>query len=218
MSTRRPLLPVQLVVNRDPGATSDADLARALMEGDGWAITETWRRFAPAVVMLAKRTLGSESEAEDIAQEAFHRIFTKAKTLREPERLRSFVFSFAIRVLKTELRSKTARAWLSFQKPETLADIGADHADMESRDLLRRFYALLDRLSPRNRLVFVLRHVESMTVEEVAAHMELSPSTVKRALDRATRKLSQWIESDTGLAEFLAEFPADGGWRHDGHG
>ena len=218
MSTRSLLIPVQLVVNRDPGATSDAELARALMEGDGWAITETWHRFAPAVVMLAARALGSESEAEDVAQEAFQRVFAKAKTLREPERLRSFIFSFAIRVLKTELRSKRARAWLSFQRPETLVDVGADLVDMESRDLLRRFYSLLDRLSPRHRLVFVLRHIESMTVEEVAAHMELSPSTVKRALYRATRKLSQWIELDTGLAEFLAEFPDDGGWRHDGHG
>jgi RNA polymerase sigma-70 factor, ECF subfamily len=213
MSTRRSLLPVQLVVNRDPGTTSDAELARALMEGTSWAITETWHRFAPAVVMLAKRALGSESEAEDVAQEAFQRVFAKAKTLREPERLRSFVFSFAIRVLKTELRSKRARAWLSFQRPETFVDIGADVMDMESRDLLRRFYALLDRLSPRPRLVFVLRHIEAMTVEEVAAHMELSPSTVKRALYRATRKLSQWIELDTGLAEFLGELPGGGGWR-----
>jgi RNA polymerase sigma-70 factor (ECF subfamily) len=213
MSTRRPLMPVQLVVNRDPGATSDAELARALRQGAGWAITETWHRFAPAVVMLAKRALGSESEAEDIAQEAFQRVFAKAKTLREPERLRSFVFSFAIRVLKTELRSKRARAWLSFQRPEKLADVSEDHVDMVSRDLLRRFYALLDRLSPRHRLVFVFRYIESMTVEEVAAHMELSPSTVKRALDRATRKLSLWIELDNGLAEFLAELPDDGGWR-----
>jgi RNA polymerase sigma-70 factor (ECF subfamily) len=213
MSTRRSLLPIQLVVNRDPGAISDAELARALMEGDGWAITETWHRFAPAVLMLAKRALGSESEAEDVAQEAFQRVFVKVKTLRDPERLRSFVFSFAIRVLMTELRSKRARAWLSFQRPETLVDVGADHVDMESRDLLRRFYSMLDRLSTRHRLVFVLRHVESMTVEQVAAHMELSPSTVKRALYRATRKLSQWIESDPGLAEFLADFPDDGGWR-----
>jgi len=213
MSTRRPLMPVQLVVNRDPHATSDAELARALRQGAGWAITETWHRFAPAVVMLAKRALGSESEAEDVAQEAFQRVFAKAKTLREPERLRSFVFSFAIRVLKTELRSKRTRAWLSFQRPEKLVDLGEDHVDMESRDLLRRFYSLLDRLSPRHRLVFVLRHIESMTVEEVAAHMELSPSTVKRALYRATRKLSQWIELDNGLAEFIAELPDDGGWR-----
>ena len=76
---------------------------------------------------------------------------------------------------------------------------------MESRDLLRRFYALLDRLAPRHRLVFALRHLESMTVDEVAAHMELSISTVKRALERATSKLSVWIEADPGLAGFLDE-------------
>jgi RNA polymerase sigma-70 factor (ECF subfamily) len=213
ISMRRSLKPVQLVVARDPRATSDADLARAMMGGNGWAITETWHRFAPAVVMLARRALGSESEAEDVAQETFQRVFAKAKTLRDPDRLRSFIFSFAIRVLKHELRGRRARAWLSFHRPETLSDVGADIVDMESRDLLRRFYSLLDRLAPRHRLVFVLRHIESMTVEEVAAHMEISPSTVKRALDRATRKLSQWIELDTGLAGFLAEFPDDGGWR-----
>ena len=155
--------------------------------------------------MMARRALGSESEAEDLAQEVFHRVFAKAKTLREPERLRSFIFSFAIRVLKTELRRKRTQAWLSFHRPETLVDLGGELTDMESRDLLRRFYALLDRLAPRHRLVFALRHLESMTVEEVAAHMELSISTVKRALERATDKLSlldrsrprRWPDSST---------------------
>src|SRR5688572_17616571 len=44
------------------GYVTDADLARALIEGQVWAISQTWYRFAPDVVMLAKRTLGSESE------------------------------------------------------------------------------------------------------------------------------------------------------------
>jgi len=205
MSTRRTQMPVSLVVAPDPGDTSDSELARALIAGKTWAIAETWHRFAPAVILFATRTLGSESEAEDVAQEIFHRVFAKARTLRAPERLRSFIFSFAIRLLKTELRSRRTRAWLSFHRPETLVDLGGELMDMESRDLLRRFYALLDRLAPRHRLVFALRHLESMTVDEVAAHMELSISTVKRALDRATSKLSLWIEADPGLAAFLDE-------------
>jgi len=198
-------MPVSLVVAPDPGDASDRELARALMAGNAWAIAETWHRFAPAVIMLATRTLGSESEAEDIAQEVFHRLFAKVRTLRAPERLRSFIFSFAIRLLKTELRRRRTRAWLSFHRPETLVDLSGELMDMESRDLLRRFYALLDRLTPRHRLVFALRHLESMTVDEVAVHMELSISTVKRALERATSKLSIWIEADPGLAGFLDE-------------
>jgi RNA polymerase sigma-70 factor (ECF subfamily) len=205
MSTRRTQMPVSLVVAPDPGDASDRELARALMAGSPWAIAETWHRFAPAVILFATRTLGSESEAEDVAQEVFHRVFVKARTLRAPERLRSFIFSFAIRLLKTELRRKRTRAWLSFQRPETLVDLSGELMDMESRDLLRRFYALLDRLAPRHRLVFALRHLESMTVDEVAAHMSLSISTVKRALERATGKLSIWIEADPGLAAFLDE-------------
>jgi RNA polymerase sigma-70 factor, ECF subfamily len=194
---------VTLVVAPDPHGVGDDELARALVAGRSWAITETWYRFAPSVIVLAKRALGSESEAEDVAQEVFHRVFARCKTLRAPDRLRSFVFSFAIRVLKSELRRKRTRAWLSFQRPEALADLGAEVADVESRDVLRRFYSLLARLAPRHRLVFALRHLELMTVDEIAVHMELSASTVKRALERASSKLSRWLEADPGLAEFL---------------
>jgi RNA polymerase sigma factor (sigma-70 family) len=205
MSTRRPKFPVSLVVVTPPHDTSDAELALALRAGRPWAIGETWHRFAPSVIVMAQRALGSESEAEDLAQEVFHRVFARAKTLRDPERLRSFVFSFAIRLLKTELRRRRTRSWLAFRRPETLVDLGAEPIDMEARDLLRRFYALLDRLAPRHRLVFALRRLESMTVEEVAAHMDLSVSTVKRSLAHATDKMSLWMEADSGLSGFLDE-------------
>src|SRR6188508_2236129 len=121
-SSSQPMLkrhrPVSLVVAPVRRDVSDEELALALISGDAWAIRETWDRFAPGVIRMARRALGSEAEGEDVAQEAFQRLFAKAKTLRAPERLRSFVFSFAIRVLKTELRRKKTRAWLSFQKPE----------------------------------------------------------------------------------------------------
>lgn len=180
------------------GSVSDVELARALQAGSAWAFAETWHRFAPMVLMTAKRALGSESEAEDLAQEVFHRLFRKAKTLREPDCLRSFVFSFVVRVLKSELRRK-ARGWLSFREPQAFVELGGEAVDMESRDLLRRFYALLARLGAKDRLVFALRHLESMTVDEVAVSMNLSPSTVKRSLARSTLKMSRWIETDLGL-------------------
>ena len=205
MSHARTHTPVSLGAAPDRGAASNHELGCALVAGDDWAIAETWRRFAPAVTMLARRTLGSESEAEDIAQEVFHRVFKKARTLRAPEALRSFVFSFAIRLLKTELRRRRTYAWLSFRKPETLVDLGVDVTDMESRALLRRFYALLDRLAPRHRLVFALRHLESMTMEEVAERLELSLSTVQRTLRQATQRLSRWIEADADLVRWLDE-------------
>jgi len=200
MPTRRSPVPLTLVVDRDRRGSSDGDLARGLVAGDAWAIAETWRRFAPMVLMMAERSLGSRSEADDLGQEVFYQVFRKAKTLREPDRLRSFVYSFAVRELKSELRRKRLSGWLSFHQPETLVDLSSGTLDVESRDLLRRCHALLDRLAPRDRLVFVLRRMESMTVDEIAGTMDISVSTVKRSMTHASDRLSRWIGADPGLA------------------
>ena len=84
--------------------------------------------------------------------------------------------------------------------PEPPFDFGFLTLDVESRDLLRKLYALLDRLSPRVRLAFILRRMEAMTVEEIAATMDISISTVKRAIAHASGRLSRWIDADPGLA------------------
>jgi RNA polymerase sigma-70 factor (ECF subfamily) len=189
-----------LVVSQHHRETSDADLARGLIAGEPWAVDATWHRFAPMVMMTAERVLGSRSEAEDLAQEAFARLFRTVKTLRDPESLRSFVYSVAIRALKSQLRYRRLRAWLSFHEPESLVDLPRTTLDIESRDLLRKFHTLLDRLSPRDRLVFVLRRMESMTVEEIATTMALSESTVKRSMLHASSRLSRWVEADPHLA------------------
>jgi len=201
-------IPLTLAVTASHRHVSDADVGRGLIAGQSWAIAETWHRFAPMVLTTAERALGSRAEAQDVAQEVFCRLYRKARTLREPESLRSFVFSFAIRVLKSELRSRKTRGWLSFHRPEALLDVGSDTLDVESRDLLRRFYARLDRLSPEDRLVFALRHLESMTVEEIGAALELSTSTVKRRLAHGTARISRMLESEVGLAGRL---PTRGG-------
>lgn len=203
MMVSRSRVPLSLVVGRSARTVSDAELARGLVAGESWAIDETWRRFAPMVIGTAERALGSRSEAEDLAQEVFCRVFLRAKTLRDAESLRSFVYSFAVRALKTQLRYRRVRAWLSFQKPETLVELSSETLDVDSRDTLRRVYALLDRLSPRDRLVFVLRRAEAMTVEEIARVMNLSVSTVKRSMTHASNQLVRWLRADPELAELL---------------
>jgi RNA polymerase sigma-70 factor (ECF subfamily) len=191
------------VVGVPPRNVADRELALGLVAGEAWAIAETWRRFAPMVLLTAERSLGSRSEAEDISQEVFCRVFRKVKTLRDPASLRSFIYSFAVRILKADLRRRKIRGWFPFLQAETPLELDARTLNVEARDLLKKLYALLDRLTPRARLVFVLRRMESMTVEEIAATMDISVSTVKRSMAHASRRLSGWIAADPGLAVLM---------------
>lgn len=199
MPTRRSNAPLSLVKAGARPAASDSELAAGLIAGQEWAISETWRRFAPMVLVTAERALGSSSEAEDVTQEVFCRIFQRVKTLRRFESFRSFVYSFAVRLLRAELRRRRRRRWLSLVGVSAPDAVDLRAADPESRDLLRRFNALLDRLAPRDRLVFVLRALDKMTIEEIAETMALSSSTVKRAMNHAADRLSRWMERDPEL-------------------
>ncbi len=200
MATQRSHVPLALVVSEDHRTASDADVARGLMAKEDWALTEAWDRFAPMVLMTARRVLGSSAESEDIAQEVFCRVFLKAKTLREPDKLRSFVYSVAMHALTSELRRNKRRAWFHIDAREPLGDLGCE---IESRDLLRRFHGLLAKLPARESLVFVLKRMEGMTVEEIAVVMETSLSTVKRLLAHASERLARSFNADPGLAALL---------------
>lgn len=196
------------LVSKEAPVRTDTEVAVALVAGQTWALNETWYRLAPMVLATAQRCLGSRTEAEDVTQEVFYRVFRKAHTLREPERLRSFVYSFAIRVLKSELRRRRVKSWLSFGAPETL-ELETNEPDVEHRDLLQRFYTLLDRLNSRDRLVFVLRRFEGMTVEEIAERLDVSVSTVKRSMSHSAACLTKWVNSDPDLrAVFASELLA----------
>jgi len=195
--------PLALVAKPSRRDVADAELAQGLVAREDWAMGETWVRFAPMVLVLAERVLGSKPDAEDLAQEVFGRVHDKVKTLREPASLRSFVYSIAIRTLKSELRYRRLKSWLSFRDPADLVDFRHVTEDVESRDLVAKVHALLNRLSPRDKLVFVLKRVETMTVEEIAVAMDISESTVKRSLAHASQRLTRWLEADPALGQAL---------------
>jgi RNA polymerase sigma-70 factor (ECF subfamily) len=177
-------------------SAQDLALAHALINGAEHAAEMAWDRYAPLVHRIVSRAIGPDAEVEDVTQEIFYRLFSRIGTLRKPEALRSFVISFAIRIVKWELRRRRARRWLTLSETGDVPDEQLQVMDAESRYSLRRLYTLLDRLSTRERLVLVLRHVEGMTLEEIAEAMELSLATVKRGLRRASLRVSQMVDSD----------------------
>jgi RNA polymerase sigma-70 factor (ECF subfamily) len=179
------------------------------MLGQAWAQRELWYRFAPMVYALLRRTLGRYQDPEDLMQEVFLRVYGRLSTLENLSSLRSFIYSFAIRVVSEELRRHRIRSRLYALFQVTSESRFTPHVDFESRELLGRIQGVMDRMDPRQRAVFVLRRFEGMELTEVAASLALSLATVKRDLDKANRFVGRAIQHDDFLRAGLLE-PASG--------
>jgi RNA polymerase sigma-70 factor (ECF subfamily) len=186
---------------------SDRELVTALLARDPRAAAQTWRKYAPRVFGVVERTLGLASDAEDITQDVFLRVFSRVHTLREPDAFGSFVLSVALRVIKWQLRRRRVRKILHLM--EEVPDLPVPSLDIEARGTLRRFYDVLDTLPADERFVFALRHVEGMTLQEIADLSGVSLSTAKRRLRRATLRVSKKTQADPTLSHYSPRIMRD---------
>jgi len=184
---------------------TDAEMVFALRRGEPWAAEGIWDRHSGAVHRFLMRALGRPSdEAEDLTQEVFLRVFSRAQLIREPAALREFVMSVAIRVLKWELRRRWVRRKVHLSDSGYLPDVGLNEGvNQEARQALGRCYAILDHLGSRERTAFVLRYFEEMTMDEVADGLGTSVSTAKRLVNRAVATVSERVGKDADLRTYF---------------
>jgi RNA polymerase sigma-70 factor (ECF subfamily) len=163
-----------------------------------------WDRYSESVRRMLTRALGPRPEIEDLVQEVFLRVFVRVPSLRDPAALRPFVLSIAGNVLKWEIRRRWVGRRIRLSVTGSLPDIVATSDDPESRQALRRCYAIFETLTAKERLAFVFRLMEGMTTDEVASALSVSTSTAKRLVNRATAKISEQVAQDPGLRSFFA--------------
>lgn len=196
---------IQLVKAGPEPDLDDAELVTAFCKGEDSAARAIWMRHAPMVFRVVERTLGPGADAEDLTQDVFLRAFAKLRGLRDRGALRSFIYSIALRTLKWELRRRRVRRILRLSPTGQLPEVPVRATDSEARQILTRFYLLLDQLGSSERTAFVLRHMEGLKLEEVAAQMGVSLATVKRLVCRASTSVSTLVEADHDLSNYFRE-------------
>jgi RNA polymerase sigma-70 factor (ECF subfamily) len=185
--------------------SDNAELARALIAREPQAPRVLWRRFAPMVFRMLRRTFGPCHDIEDLAQEVFLCVFKKMPTLREPQALKAFVISITALTSRTALRRRYAQRWLQLSSENDASEQAVVRSDTDAREALARFYAVLDRVNAGDRTLFVLRFMEGRNLLEVAAASRLSLATTKRRLARVWSKLILLTERDPVLSQYLSD-------------
>ena len=181
----------------DQSTLTDAHVVRAVLGGRTEAFAVLVRRYQDVLFAHAFRMMGARDEAADLVQKSLVRGFRRLSSCREPERVGGWLFRILANRCRT-LLAKRARHSTVIQYGDLPDRIGAT-TDAE-RDWTEEVYKVLDTLPPEQKEAFLLRHVEDMAYEDIAAITGVGLSAlrmrVKRACDTLRVRLTEMMRDD----------------------
>jgi RNA polymerase sigma factor (sigma-70 family) len=148
-----------------------------------------WQWFAPPISRLLRRTLGPQAPIDDAVQVVLLCVFRRGQRLRPDADLRQFVLRTTARIAEGELRGRAFRRLLA-SRPRA----------QQERESVYRFYRILDRLPPRDRIAFIFHRIEGLELREVAGALGEAPVRTRRRVQRTIEKVVDAIERDPTLA------------------
>jgi len=166
----------------------DAGLVRRALAFDRSAEHALYVRHVGYITNLCLRLLGHREDAEDAAQDAFVSAFGELATLREPERFRPWLARLAVHKVHRRFRKRRLLRALGLYRADPVDFSLLPARASVSPELaaeLERLGRVLATLSDGVRAAWVLRYVDGMKLEEVAAHAGCSLATIKRRIAAA---------------------------------
>ncbi|HBY60002.1 MAG TPA: RNA polymerase subunit sigma-24 [Solibacterales bacterium] len=185
-------------MQRTPEVT-EADLARRLLAGDEGAFDDFVDHFQRRVFHYVFLMCGSREDAEEVAQETLLKVFASLDQLRDPERVKAWVF----RIAKNACLMKRRRSVFAPKHELPLEDGAHEVADRspapeerilrnEMRELVHRALASLPEIY---RSVILLREFEELSTAEAAEVLDVSEDVVKTRLHRGRLALRQALDA-----------------------
>ena len=177
-----------------PQAT-DGEIVRAVLAGDRDRYAQLVERYRDRYARYAARMLGSVDAAEDAVQDAFVRAYDQLSQCKEPDKFVGWFFLILRNRCFAERRRNRSSASL-----EAAAEVAAvDRTDGGAETAERRgaLQLALLALTPDQREVFVLKHVEGLSYGEIAERLSTSIASLKMRMHRAYDRLREELRDHT---------------------
>lgn len=178
------------------GSASSSASSASAAEADGDAFAHAVTTYHQALARFAYALCGDVAQAEDVVAEAYARVWRRWRRGRIDN-----LFGYLRRTVANEVYGRHRRRLLERREAERAPDRSADgqfESGVDDRDAL---WTALDRLSPRLRVVVVLRVVEDLSEEQTATMLDVPPGTVKSRLSRGLAALRAAVETDAPEAD-----------------
>ena len=191
------------------GEIDESALIKRVKNGDLEAFSELVKRYEKKAFNFTYRMLKDAHLAEDAAQEAFLRVFTKIDTFRGNSSFSTWFYTILNNICLDILRKKS-------RHPDTVSigqtssddeeyelqieDKGiGPHESIEKKEAMNLLENALSKLSDEHRAVIILRDIEGREYEQIAKILDISLGTVKSRLSRARLALRKILEEEKEL-------------------
>ncbi len=195
----------------------DARILRGLRAGIEEAYEELIDRYEQQVYGMVYRLLGNQSDACDVVQEVFLKVFRGVKSFREQSTLRTWIYRIAVNEAHNHRRWFVRHCRHEVSMTEGRAEHGSmleytpdrglspfeQTLESEHRTLIEQ---ALTRINPAFQTAVVLRDIQNLSYEEIAEILQVSLGTVKSRILRGREALRRELTErpDAGLAEAMA--------------
>ncbi|HTJ80289.1 MAG TPA: sigma-70 family RNA polymerase sigma factor [Polyangiaceae bacterium] len=190
----------------------ESELVARLVARDEAAFNHLVVTYERRVFALVFRMLGRRDEAEDLAQEVFVQVFKAIDQFRGESKLSTWIYRIAVNLCKNRTKylarrqvgeqddvdAMVDRAPLSAAKGVSVGDISRPDELVEGMQLEVIVKRAIQQIEPDFREVLILRDVEDMSYEEIAAVTGLADGTVKSRIHRARAQLRALVEKAIG--------------------
>jgi RNA polymerase sigma-70 factor (ECF subfamily) len=194
---------------------SENQLILSAQAGDADAFSSLAQRFERRIYTLALYYTREQADAEDLAQEVWLKAYRALPTFRGEASFYTWLRQITVNTFLNHRRQETLR-WNDQTTTLELDDVAKEsdfngllkgrahrvEEEYDQRILVERVFQALGELTPQQRLIFLLKHREGMTYEEIARTFNCSTGTIKKALFRAVTKLRQQLGVEPAPLEY----------------
>ncbi len=175
---------------------NDKELVINFLNGDETAFNLLVRKYQQKIYWFARRMLGNHSDADEVTQEVLITLYEKLHTFKFESSLMTWIYRITNSKVLNLIRKQKVREFFSLDSVfnnRTNEDIVHD---FENREKLKAVEKTLEKISPKQREVFVLRHFEELSYKEIAEITGKSVGTLKANYFHALKKLTELMENE----------------------
>jgi len=176
---------------------TEQQLISLLRSGSQFAFERLFESYSQKLYRFSLSYLKSETEAEEIVQEVFLKIWENHESLKNETSFQSYLFTIAFNAIRKHFNNKSKN---EKYRTEILEFLASENSSIESKPdfevLITKLEQLIDQMPDRRKEIFLKRKKEGKSVREIATSMYISPKTVENQITEAMHFLKKEFDKD----------------------